>query len=370
MEEIITSFVIENKEFLLKNLPWYLIGGWTVYSLLIILSKSIREIISTYLIIQTIPNVFVTLGLFGTFCGIVFGLIDFNTSPDQIKESIPILLTGLKYAMFSSICGIFLSLLFGKVIRVSISKRIITPPATLELLELRKINKGFDKFFEEISTKQYDALKESMEKVLENFNEIFSVFLEDLVEQNFKELKETIDQLNDWQKKHRDEVKVLHETYRDLVDKHSSFVNKTEEWVSKLDEIAGQSSKLQIIINEFNDAFNEDGNMSRVLKDIQDSTTVLLESTENLNKVSKQITESSENVTITGDKITEWTEKVETVSENASEIIDKVDTIQKIEMKHIDKLVEEFNNKLKGTFSTFDTLIEKYIKDIENRINK
>ena len=73
MEEIITSFVVENKEFLLKNLPWYLIGGWTVYSLLIILSKSIREIISTYLIIQTIPNVFVTLGLFGTFCGIVFG---------------------------------------------------------------------------------------------------------------------------------------------------------------------------------------------------------------------------------------------------------------------------------------------------------
>ena len=368
MEEILNNIIIENKIFLFKELPWMMIGGWLIYSFFVTFNKSIREIISNYLIIQTIPNVFVTLGLFGTFSGIVFGLVDFNTSPEEIKYSIPKLLDGLKLAMFSSILGIFLSLIFSKIIRVKISQKSIKTPESLELIELKKINKGFDKFLDDISTNQYNALKESMEKVLEDFNSIFLKFLDELVEQNFNELKETINQLTEWQKQHKVEINSLHKTYSDLVEKHTGFVNKTDEWVTKLDQIAGQSSKLQIIIDEFNDAFNEDGNMSKVLKDIQDSTKVLLDSTINLNEVSTKITESSENVIDTGDKITEWTEQVVIVSENASDIVEKVGTIQNIEMKHINNLVDEFNKKLKGTFGTFDALVEKYIKDIENRI--
>ena len=119
MEELLSNMIIENKVFLFKELPWSMIGIWFIYSSLVTFSKSIRDTISNYLIIQTIPTVFVTLGLFGTFSGIVFGLVDFNTSPKEISKTIPKLLDGLKLAMFSSILGIFLSLVFSKIIRIN-----------------------------------------------------------------------------------------------------------------------------------------------------------------------------------------------------------------------------------------------------------
>ena len=58
-----------------------------------------------------IPNVFITLGVLGTFVGIFLGLQDFDV--DNITESIPTLLEGLKIAFATSIIGIFLSLLFS-----------------------------------------------------------------------------------------------------------------------------------------------------------------------------------------------------------------------------------------------------------------
>jgi len=225
-------------------------------------------------------------------------------------------------------------------------------------------------FLESISTNQYNALKEAMEKVLEDFNDVFVKFLDELVQENFKELTETINTLTDWQKQHKENIEELHETYRDLVAKHENFVDKTYEWVEKLDQIAGQSSKLQTIIDEFNDAFNEDGDMSRILKEIQSSTTDLNVATTNIKEIATTVKGTSENVILTGDKVTEWTDKVENVTESAANIIEKVEALQNIDVKHIDRLIDEFNNQLKGTLETFDILIEKYIEDIENRFDK
>lgn len=56
------------------------------------------------------PAFLISLGIFGTFVGIVIGLVDFN--PNQIDKSISDLLEGLKTAFISSIAGLGLSLLF------------------------------------------------------------------------------------------------------------------------------------------------------------------------------------------------------------------------------------------------------------------
>jgi len=369
MEELIQLLNPETRFFILKELPWYFIICWFVYSFFTVFLKSFRKKFSNFLLVESIPNIFVVLGLYGTFSGIVYGLSEFDTSPNKIKESIPLLLEGLKIAMTSSLLGIFLSLFFGKIIRIGVSNERIKPPESLELLELRKLNTGMSNFLESISTNQYNALKDAMEKVLEDFNNVFVKFLDELVQENFKELTETINTLTDWQKQHKEEIEKLHKTYQALVDKHEGFVNKTDEWVKKLDQISGQSSKLQTIIDEFNEAFNEDGNMSRILKEIQSSTTDLNIATTNIKEISTSVEETSKNVILTGDKVTGWTDKVENVSESAANIIEKVEALQNINMKHIDSLVDEFNIKLKRTFATFDTLIEKYIEDIENRFD-
>lgn len=368
MEEIIKSNP-EVVHFLLKELPWALLGAWLVYTLFVLLFKPIRKSISNFYIVESIPNVFVTLGLFGTFTGIGYGLLQFDTSPELIKESIKILLDGLKMAMFTSITGIILSLIFSNIIKVGVNSNRIAPPESPELIELRNLNKNFHDFKDAILTTQHEALVEALKDVLSDFNKVFSGFINELIEQNFQELSATINQLTEWQKQHKEDVVNLTTAYSGLVDKHTEFVNKTNEWVEKLDEISGQSSRLQHIIDEFNEAFNEDGNLSRVMREIQESTSELKEASTSFNEIASKMNDTSSSIEVTGEKITQWTGAVQSVSDNSQKIVEKVEALQTINTSHIDDLVEQFNTRLKGTFGTFDALIQEYIKNIENRTN-
>lgn len=54
------------------------------------------------------PTILTTVGIFGTFLGIAIGLFDFNT--DNVQDSIPALLNGLKTAFFGSVVGVFFAL--------------------------------------------------------------------------------------------------------------------------------------------------------------------------------------------------------------------------------------------------------------------
>jgi DNA-binding ferritin-like protein len=58
----------------------------------------------------SLPNVFVGIGILGTFVGLALGLADFD--PEKISDSINNLLPGMKTAFVTSIWGMLLSILF------------------------------------------------------------------------------------------------------------------------------------------------------------------------------------------------------------------------------------------------------------------
>lgn len=352
-------FKPEAIEFLLKTLPWWLIITWIIYSTACLISKPIRNRISNFYIIESIPNVFVTLGLFGTFTGIAYGLLNFDTTPDQIKDSIKLLLDGLKSAMFTSIVGILFSLISSKIIKIFIQTKYLEEPESLELKELRKLNVNFESFKKSISTSQYNAIVDAFREVITNFNDVFKSFIEDLVRSNFEELSKTISELAEWQKEHREDVNTLKDAYISLVNQHQKFAETTTVWVSKLDEISGQSSKLQIVIDEFNSAFNENGNLSRIMKEVQNSTAELMEVTENFNKLTIKMNDATDSIRYTGDNITKWTSSIETVSNSASDIVESVKALRSIDTDSLNKML-----------ASMDSLFLEYIKDIESRLNK
>lgn len=356
MEQIIRPEIIE---FLLKKLPWWLIGLWTVYGILSIFIKQIRHYISNFYIIESIPNVFVTLGLFGTFTGIAYGLLNFDTTSDHIKDSIKLLLDGLKSAMFTSIVGILLSLIFSKIIKIFINTKYITEPESPELIELRNLNQNFEEFKNAISTTQYNAIVDAFREVISNFNDVFRLFIEDLVYSNFEELTKTINELSTWQREHKEDVQALKTAYKSLVSQHQKFADTTVVWVSKLDKISGQSSKLQKVIDEFNSAFNENGNLSRVLKDVQGATSELMKVTENFNKLSTKMNETTDSIKVTSNKVTEWNNSVAQLKDSVKVIVEKVEAFQGLEI-----------NKVNQVLSSIDALFLEYIKDLENRMNK
>lgn len=133
-----------------------LLVGWTFFSVgYMIWAWTLKDSnrVNPY-VYDSIPTVFTTLGIFGTFLGIYFGLQPFDV--DNITGSIPTLLEGLKTAFGTSICGIVLSLVFG-----FISQKV------LRLVELKSPPKPTDELaaLQEMTT----ILKDSKEESNKNF---------------------------------------------------------------------------------------------------------------------------------------------------------------------------------------------------------
>lgn len=64
--------------------------------------------------VQYAPNLMTSLGVLGTFSGIVVGLMQFN--PENIDESIVLLLSGLKTAFLTSLVGMSATILFKVIV--------------------------------------------------------------------------------------------------------------------------------------------------------------------------------------------------------------------------------------------------------------
>ena len=69
---------------------------------------------------ELIPNLLTSLGILGTFMGLSSGLatLDFADSA-RLIEGIPTLLSGMKFAFYTSVAGISCSLIFNMLNRIS-----------------------------------------------------------------------------------------------------------------------------------------------------------------------------------------------------------------------------------------------------------
>ncbi|GAB2613947.1 MotA/TolQ/ExbB proton channel family protein [Belliella aquatica] len=112
-------------------------------------------------IYDTIPSVFTTLGVLGTFLGIYFGLKDFDVN--NINESIPSLLEGLKTAFITSIYGIVFSVIFSKISKgVYGYVESVQPPKPSD--EISAINAISDQLIknQEASDKNFKSLEKAL----------------------------------------------------------------------------------------------------------------------------------------------------------------------------------------------------------------
>ena len=67
--------------------------------------------------IEQNPSIISTMGVLGTFLGITIGLMGFN--PNDLNNSIPLLLSGLKTAFFTSLAGMIGSLILTRIVNHS-----------------------------------------------------------------------------------------------------------------------------------------------------------------------------------------------------------------------------------------------------------
>lgn len=400
--ELSDSFLV----FICQIFPWVLLIGWLIYAVLAVFFPYFSKKITNYYIKESIPSTFVTIGLLGTFLGIAYGLINFNTDPGAIKSSIADLLDGLKVAFYTSIFGIIMSLIFKTILNVKINSGNITNPEDAKefdyyscfnnhlndinqqtrkacdvLMDIKEdklkniadgtkgLQKKLDRFFEDMAEQSAGAIQKALYDVMESFNETFKMFIGELVQKNFERLTDSINQLVTWQKDYKGDITGVKEAYEVLAKNHKVFVDNTENWVSKLDEIAGSSSQLQLIINDFQDAFDNESRFSEVITNISTSVNNLKETSIAVNKHTSQLNNTTEALNLTKEEITTWLNKEEGVKDMVNGLSTSLLQLKEFEVKNIEDLNQEFLNRLNNTFKGLDEVMKRQLDYVESKLN-
>ena len=170
----------------------------------------------------------VSIGIFGTFFGVLVGLYGFDTK--AIDQSVPVLLEGLKFAFSTSVLGMFLSLTLSILDKFmggvednsdllrnidrkmsGVLKALQSPPEIAKQFDdmkvflkshLENINSSLEKALDQLAKGATQEVVKALEKIIREFNQN----LLDQFGDNFKQLNIACHKLVEWQDKYRDHI--------------------------------------------------------------------------------------------------------------------------------------------------------------------
>lgn len=462
-----------------------LIIGWTVFSVYYIYRVWAQKNVITY-VYESIPTVFTTLGVLGTFVGIYFGLQHFDV--DKITESIPPLLEGMKTAFSTSIWGIVLSLIFGKVSQIilhgveqksppkptdelaslqemtiilkegfnqlnlnfatinkslvgevddSISTQIIKlrnqftefhnkqdvqnkllenvqsalggDGETSLLTQIQKLrveqneysnnnkknidwiiesmNKNnqlislkFDEFSELLAKNNTEALVEVMKNATEQFNNQMSALIEKLVQENFKELNNSVQRMNQWQLENKEMIASLTSQFKDVSKDFSISSVAIKEISENTTKLTNENSHLTKLIEQLQKVLIDDTKFQEIVSKLTNTIDTLHENTEAFDETTEKLNVWVRNQMNFNDSIAklltrlEEIEKIKDINEifwenTKKQLNDGVSIIENASKRlssDLENINAEFYERLNDTLQNLDTLIQRIIVNYRN----
>jgi chromosome segregation ATPase len=367
--------------------------------------------------VNYVPTLLTTIGIFGTFLGIVIGLLEFDQS--DIEASIPNLLAGLKTAFITSLAGIFFSLIFKtlstfsflkpKKLEESISRA--TPEAILGAMQAQveetknlkdaivanedstlfgqlKILRGdinanakisinhskeqaikqqenFEAFSEKLWIKLQDFAdtlsKSATEQVIEALKQVIADFNNNLTEQfgdNFKQLNEAVIKLVEWQENYKLQLEEMNVQYAHGV----ASITATESSVAHISEqskiIPESMKELKSVMEVNQHQLSELERHLEAFKDMRDKAV------EAVPQIQQQIEATVNDISAA----------VSTASEHYKTLLTESDDYIKKHVETSNELIERFASETeKGINSVGERLIEssdKIGRDIETAGNE
>lgn len=396
------------QEFLLLVMPWVLLGAWTLYSFIIIAWPRTTSIVYNYYVFVSIPNVFVTMGILGTFTGIAHGLLGLD--PSNMTDSLPIMVKGMKTAFLTSIYGIVSSLIFRKPVTWRVSHGDVKEPpndeqnlladmaASLKAIKdqtaqqhqqhllgqkeeatrhaemkqllqshFQRIVGSVEEMSDRMAKASSDAMLQALQEVIQDFNDAFKHYIGDLVEKNFDKLVESVDQLIEWQRNYREDVIRTRDAYEAMLGRFEEIVEHGERWVEVMDSIAGQGSALQQVVDEFNLVFEDSSKFRDTLDRIHAATVELKQGALQLKELGSQFSEAGQAFNRTQEHVDKWSASAEKVAGMVGDLQSTLVQLRKFDIAQIPQLEESFVKRMTQTMKSFDDLIKSYIKYLENR---
>jgi chromosome segregation ATPase len=356
---------------------------WVAIGLVVIIGLYFRLVKKhTNKVIALLPNIAVSAGILGTFVGIYIGLLEFNEN--NISDSIPKLLAGLKTAFATSIAGLSASILLkfvfeGKSVQEEskikvkeedpigllramiagiynlensareIEKSIVScfksdeEYSLISQLKLirqeiidtrREVSDSFKNFAEKIAESSTDALVKALEKVIADFNTL----LNELVSESFKELSVAMVKLTEWQ-----------ENYKIHVDETQGKINTLLTQMAATVEVLESSSER--------------------IAQIDDNLESIDSSMSSLSVSAEDISEHIENLKLQNETLKEGIASIKQIGEEAKTVMPAIEEQINNLTNKLESTVLNVTEKFEANSSLVSEFVDNAIKDIQKAVD-
>ena len=192
---------------------------------------------------KDIKSEIVSLGVLGTFVGILLSLQHFDVT--NIKDALPQILEGMKLAFVTSVEGMAASILLSGYLK---SKPEPSQLQTLISLQQEAVEsqKRIAELMEESVTSKTDEFIEALDSIVKQFN---AEMLEQFGE-NFSKLDKTVERFLEQQKDYQHRLEKLHENMESLSKKHEQINNTYSKLSENTSTITNEMQKGVDIIQE------------------------------------------------------------------------------------------------------------------------
>jgi DNA repair exonuclease SbcCD ATPase subunit len=457
--------------------------GWTVFSLFYVIRLWKIKNSNKYnpYLYDSIPSVFTTLGILGTFVGIFFGLQKFDVN--NITDSIPSLLEGMKTAFSTSIVGISLSLIFGRASQLVLrSVELKEPPKpTGELAELNRIanilesnqkesnqrfeqlntsligetdesistqlvklrnqfteltsenekqntvlsqvqkslggdgetslltqiqklraeqneyskdtkknvdwivesmntnnkliSQKFEEFAELLAKNNTETLVEVMKNATEEFNKQMSELVNKLVQENFQELNNSVQKLNDWQKDNKEMIQRLTEQFVKVSEEFTITSAAIQKITDNTKELTDDNSHLSKLIQELQKVMIEDTKYQEIVSKLTSTIDTLKVNTEAFDETTNKLNNWVKNQMNFSDSVAKLLTRLEEIDrikdinevfwantkKQLNEGVQVIEQASRTLSNDLENINSEFYERLNDTLQNLDTLIQRTI---------
>ncbi len=361
---------------------------------------------------QDYKSIIISIGVLGTFLGIFIGLMEFDTT--NIKESVPLLLEGLKTAFVTSIVGMAISIglsiaqkaqghgdiedelqilnsMNSNLEKLSVLGSIDERLKQLEVLPLmntkldsmdtniKTLSQDISSVKEQMSSDQkvlFEFLETSLDKVNQSLEDAIDALAEGATEEIIKALENVIQDFNqNLTEQFGDNFKQLNESVKNMIEWQENYKNAIKELENSLglaiDGISGTDTKLQSMAESYKQIDNTHLHLQDIIKTNENQIN-------NLETHMKHMNEVGEKAKLMTDSIENFSDKIKGSLTNQSETLNQLikdsDKLKKEIEKQLPESLGELNrqlssltNKFRDDYNSFLQHMSK-IMEMSNRI--
>lgn len=289
-------------------------------------------------LIDSIPSVFTTLGIFGTFIGIAYGLWLFDIK--NIDKSISTLLTGLNTVFITSVIGLLLSLFFSRwveylhklidYVEEEKEKAILDTEKEFRSQIIQAITTSLNDSFKTITNNLEKNIKDFIENtkqnnatIITNLTDRFNNFLND----NFNRLGHSIDRLIDLQNNNQEYLDKVYQRFDQIVNSLSATSHILSEITKSVRQLTDDNSILKTIVKELEKIIVEESIFSKSVGELKIIAEVISNQSQKIERNSQLLEKSIQREDELAKQSKELLQKFDIVKNTFDNFISRLNTI-------------------------------------------